>query len=101
MRGISMSFECRGDLGRYSGAAPDTNRECMSEHAIVLGIQDTTELDFNGQETDALGPLSYEGNVACSCIRPTRSRLIARHLACWTRGCGRAKCAARMPSDLG
>ena len=32
----------------------------MSAHAVVLCIQDTTELDFNGQEIAGLGPLSYE-----------------------------------------
>lgn len=34
--------------------------ERMSQHKIVLCLQDTTELDFNGQETEGLGPLSYE-----------------------------------------
>ena len=29
-------------------------------HEVVLCIQDTTELDFNGQEASGLGPLSYE-----------------------------------------
>jgi hypothetical protein len=32
----------------------------MEQHKVVLCIQDTTELDFNGQETQDLGPLSYE-----------------------------------------
>jgi hypothetical protein len=32
----------------------------MGEHAVVLCIQDTTELDFNGQSTLGLGPLSFE-----------------------------------------
>lgn len=32
----------------------------MSEHEVVLCIQDTTELNFNGQEIVGLGPLSYE-----------------------------------------
>ncbi len=27
---------------------------------MVLCIQDTTALDFNGQETEGLGPLNYE-----------------------------------------
>lgn len=35
-------------------------QERMAGHAVVLCIQDTTELDFNGQETAGLGPLSYE-----------------------------------------
>ncbi|WP_425219850.1 IS4 family transposase [Ralstonia solanacearum] len=29
-------------------------------HPVVLCIADTTELDFNGQEIEGLGPLSYE-----------------------------------------
>ena len=32
----------------------------MTAHETVLCIQDTTELDFNGQEASGLGPLSYE-----------------------------------------
>ena len=32
----------------------------MQGHAVVLCLQDTTELDFNGQGTVGLGPLSYE-----------------------------------------
>jgi hypothetical protein len=32
----------------------------MREHAVVLCLQDTTELDFNGQAIRGLGPLTYE-----------------------------------------
>ena len=32
----------------------------MKEHAVVLCIADTTELDFNGQDMEGLGPLSFE-----------------------------------------
>lgn len=32
----------------------------MQQHRVVLCLQDTTELDFNGQSTAGLGPLSYE-----------------------------------------
>ena len=32
----------------------------MRGHAVVLCLQDTTELDFNGQNIAGLGPLSYE-----------------------------------------
>ena len=35
-------------------------RQRMGGHPVVLCLQDTTELDFNGQETAGLGPLSYE-----------------------------------------
>jgi hypothetical protein len=40
------------------------HRECtqvrMAEHPVVLCLQDTTELDFNGQSIAGLGPLCYE-----------------------------------------
>ncbi|MDP2809492.1 MAG: transposase DNA-binding-containing protein, partial [Rhodocyclaceae bacterium] len=32
----------------------------IRQHPVVLCIQDTTELDFNGQDIQGLGPLSYE-----------------------------------------
>jgi hypothetical protein len=32
----------------------------MRQHPVVLCLQDTTELDFNGQSIEGLGPLSYE-----------------------------------------
>src|SRR5690606_8704603 len=32
----------------------------MQAHTVVLCIQDTTELDFQGKATAGLGPLSYE-----------------------------------------
>jgi len=35
-------------------------RHRMRAHAVVLCLQDTTELDFNGQDITGLGPLSYE-----------------------------------------
>ncbi len=38
----------------------ERTQERMREHPVVLCIQDTTELDFNGQEAEGLGPLNYE-----------------------------------------
>ncbi|MBL0169095.1 MAG: IS4 family transposase [Propionivibrio sp.] len=35
-------------------------RQRMRAHAVVLCLQDTTELDFNGQDIIGLGPLRYE-----------------------------------------
>lgn len=32
----------------------------MADQSVVLCLQDTTELDFNGQQARGLGPLSYE-----------------------------------------
>lgn len=38
----------------------ECSRRRMAEQPLVLCLQDTTELDFNGQTTSGLGPLSYE-----------------------------------------
>lgn len=38
----------------------DCSVQRMRGHAVVLNIQDTTELDFNGRASAGLGPLSYE-----------------------------------------
>ncbi|MGT2433604.1 IS4 family transposase [Cupriavidus basilensis] len=35
-------------------------QERMEAHPVILCLQDTTELDFNGQGAIGLGPLSYE-----------------------------------------
>jgi Transposase Tn5 dimerisation domain/Transposase DNA-binding len=35
-------------------------QERMRHHGVVLCLQDTTELDFNGQQAQGLGPLNYE-----------------------------------------
>ncbi len=35
-------------------------RQRMREYAVVLCLQDTTELDFNGQDMAGLGPVSHE-----------------------------------------
>lgn len=32
----------------------------MGEHRVALCLQDTTSLDFNGQDIEGLGPLNYE-----------------------------------------
>jgi hypothetical protein len=50
---------------RWAGTfilAPHLQRtlERMGSEAVVLCLQDTTELDFNGQDIEGLGPLSYE-----------------------------------------
>jgi hypothetical protein len=48
-------------------------RERMSEEEVVLCIQDTTELDFNGQEIDGLGPLNYEARRGMYLMRLGRT----------------------------
>lgn len=42
----------------------------MAAHPVVLGVQDTTEPDFNGQQIAGLGPLSYEAQRGMD-LRPT------------------------------
>lgn len=38
----------------------ECSRARMAGHKVVLCLQDTTEVDFNGQQINGLGPLSYE-----------------------------------------
>ncbi len=52
------------------GAHIDCAIKRMAAHEVVLCIQDTTELDFNGQEASGLGPLSYETQRGM-CVHPT------------------------------
>ena len=46
------------------------SRERMAARRVVLMLQDTTELDFNGQGITGLGPLSYEAQRALY-VHPT------------------------------
>ena len=41
-------------------AHAQASRARIREHAVVLCLQDTTELDYRGQAIEGLGPLSYE-----------------------------------------
>ena len=52
-------------------------RERMRLHAVVLCLQDTTELDFNGQTIEGLGPLSYEAQRGLY-VHPTYAVSAAR-----------------------
>lgn len=38
----------------------EKTRQRMQTHPVILCLQDTTELNFNGQEIEGLGPLCYE-----------------------------------------
>lgn len=38
----------------------EKTQERMTEYPLVLCLQDTTEINFNGQQIEGLGPLSYE-----------------------------------------
>lgn len=49
----------------------------MSRHGVVLCLQDTTELDFNGQETAGLGPLNYEARRGMY-VHPTYAVTVER-----------------------
>ena len=69
----------------------------MATHEVVLCIQDTTELDFNGQQASGLGPLSYEAQRGMY-VHPTYAVSTSREplgvLDAWE--CGRAKRAPQM-----
>lgn len=52
----------------------------MQQHAVVLCIADTTELDFIGKDMEGLGPLSFEAQRGMYlhptyAVRPDRERL--------------------------
>jgi len=70
------------------------HRITLSEEPVILCIQDTTELDFNGQETEGLGRLSYDAQRGMylhptRCITPDRIPLGIRGISdawMWARG---------------
>ena len=49
-----------------------SSEERMRAHRVVLCLQDTTELDFNGQRIAGLEPLSYEAQ----CLEASVSRCL-------------------------
>jgi hypothetical protein len=62
----------------------------MSEHKVVLCLQDTTELNFNGQEIEGLGPLSHEAQRGLYlhptyAVTPEREPLGVVDAWMWTR----------------
>lgn len=74
-----------GTLGWKDVLAPHMTRTemRMAQHPVVLCLQDTTELDFNGQDMDRLGRLCYEAQRGMSegrsrCARFMRSELCGR-----------------------
>lgn len=67
------------------------HRISLSEEPVILCIQDTTELDFNGQETEGLGRLSYDAQRGMYlhptlCITPDRIPLGVSDAWMWARG---------------
>jgi len=72
----------------------EPHRQCtrarMAEHPVVLCLQDTTELDFNGQAIAGLGPLSYEAQRGMYlhptfAVTPTREPLGVLDAWMWAR----------------
>lgn len=72
----------------------EPHRRCararMAEHPVVLCLQDTTELDFNGQAIAGLGPLSYEAQRGMYlhptyAVTPAREPLGALDAWMWAR----------------
>ncbi|QQZ30208.1 IS4 family transposase [Thiothrix subterranea] len=67
----------------------------QQDSRIILCIQDTTELDFNGQETEGLGRLSYDKQRGMYlhptlCITPERLPLGITDTWMWSRGLSKA-----------
>jgi len=66
-------------------------RIIVSKEPVILCLQDTTELDFNGQETEDLGRLSYDAQRGMYlhptlCITPDRIPLGISDAWMWARG---------------
>jgi hypothetical protein len=61
-RFFDQANNAKRPLGWQTILAPHKERTeaRMKQHPVVLCLQDTTELDFNGQSIEGLGPLSYE-----------------------------------------
>jgi hypothetical protein len=80
------------DLEWESILAPHwrSSEERMRAHPVVLCLQDTTELDFNGQRIAGLGPLSYEAQRgmylhSTYAVSPQREPLGVLDAWMWTR----------------
>ncbi|HIG65516.1 MAG TPA: hypothetical protein EYQ43_08190 [Methyloprofundus sp.] len=66
-------------------------RIISTEEAVVICLQGITERDFNGQETEDLGRLSYDAQRgmylhSTRCIAPERIFLGIRYAWMWSRG---------------
>lgn len=67
----------------------------QDDASVILCIQDTTELDFNGQETDGFGRLSYDRQRGMYlhptlCVTPERLPLGITDSWMWSRGLSKA-----------
>lgn len=72
----------------------ELDRQCtqarMATHPMVLCLQDTTELDFNGRAIECLDPLSYEAQRGMYLhptheVRPERESLGILDTWMWVR----------------
>jgi hypothetical protein len=69
--------------------------ERISKHRVVLCLQDTTELDFTGQEIEGMGRLSYDRQRGMYLhptlvVTPDREALGVTDLWMWARGPSKA-----------
>lgn len=76
----------------------------MGAHAVVLCLQDTTELDFNGQDIAGLGRLNYEARRGMYvhptyAVTPAREPLGVVDAWMWARGVADAPDRPAMPSE--
>lgn len=76
----------------------------MAEHPLVLCIQDTTELDFNGQQIQGLGRLSYEAQRGMYlhptyAVTPDREPLGTLDCWMWARAPVGSKAAKAAPVE--
>lgn len=72
------------------GAHWHASEQRIAQHEVVLCLQDTTELNYNGQQTKGLGPLSYEAQRgmylhATYVVTPQREPLGAMDAWMWAR----------------
>ena len=86
----------KGSLGRRDDCTLASQPvSAWLQHGVVLCIQDTTELDYNGQQMEGLGPLSYEAQRGMYLhltyvVTPEREPLESS-----TPGCGRGSSGRR------
>ena len=70
--------------------------ERIGQHPVVLCLQDTTELDFTGQEIEGMGRLSYDNQRGMYLhptlmVTPERESLGVTDLWMWARGPSKAE----------
>jgi len=86
---MNDSVTAEGLLKAHSEATEQRIRQSGS--SVILCIQDTTELDFNGQQTEGLGRLSYDAQRGMYlhptlCMTPERIALGVTDAWMWSRG---------------